>query len=140
MLKQIYDRFVDENGNVFRKTKNGLVLCKLTKNGIYLAVNIKNSTKKVLVHRLIWEAFNGEIDASKEIDHIDSNSLNNKLSNLRCVTSLENMHNMNSVKRRWTEFGKKFYEHYHLSKFENKGLYSKEHKWYRRHGKCRWEV
>ena len=28
--------------------------------------------KTVLVHKLVWETFNGEIPAGKEIDHIDN--------------------------------------------------------------------
>lgn len=38
------------------------------------------------VHRFIWECGNGPIDKKVEIDHIDSDKLNNKLSNLQCVS------------------------------------------------------
>jgi len=41
-------------------------------------------------HRLVWEAFNGKIPKGLEIDHIDHDKHNNKLSNLRLVTHSEN--------------------------------------------------
>lgn len=44
-------------------------------------------------HRCVWEAFNGRIPTNLEIDHIDRNKHNNKLSNLRLVTHSENMKN-----------------------------------------------
>lgn len=38
-----------------------------------------------------------------------------------------------------SEFGKKFYDHYGIKRFENKKLYVKEHTFFRRHGFCSWE-
>ena len=46
--------------------------------------------KKFLVHRLIYEAFNGKIPEGYTIDHIDQNSLNNNIENLQCITKQEN--------------------------------------------------
>ncbi len=50
-------------------------------------------TKSVLVHRLIWEAFNGSIPSGMEIDHIDRNPSNNRIDNLRIATRLQNSRN-----------------------------------------------
>lgn len=36
-------------------------------------------------------------------------------------------------------FGEKFYEYYGFTKYKDPKLYSKEHSWYKRHGKCSWE-
>ena len=36
-------------------------------------------------------------------------------------------------------FGEKFKEHYGLTKSDNPKLYSREHHWYKKHNKCRWE-
>ena len=47
--------------------------------------------KKFLVHRLIYEAFNGEIPEGYTIDHIDQNPLNNCIDNLQCVTKQTNI-------------------------------------------------
>jgi HNH endonuclease/AP2 domain len=44
-----------------------------------------------LVHRILWVMRNGSIDASLDVDHIDGNSLNNSVDNLRLVsTSINN--------------------------------------------------
>lgn len=66
------------------KTKEGYCQVHLSKNG---------KQKKFLVHRLVWEAFNGPIPDGYEIDHRDANKQNNILDNLRCVTHIENMRN-----------------------------------------------
>ena len=92
MLKKIYDRFVDENGNVFRKTKNGLVPCSLCKNRCgYLTVRVDNKRLRKFVHRVVWEAFNGEVPEGFELDHINAKRDDNHLDNLRLVTHSENM-------------------------------------------------
>ena len=50
------------------------------------------------VHRLVWEAFKGEIPKDKEIDHIDNNPNNNHLSNLQLITRRGNMMKFNREK------------------------------------------
>lgn len=47
--------------------------------------------KTVLVHRLVWLAFRGEVPPGLEIDHIDQNKHNNRLDNLQLVTHNENV-------------------------------------------------
>ncbi len=61
------------------------------RNG-YLAIKFH-----VYVHRLVWEAFNGTIPSGKEINHIDGNRANNRLSNLQLVTRSENMRHCHRV-------------------------------------------
>ena len=43
------------------------------------------------IHRLVYEAFIGEIPEGMKVDHIDGNRSNNKVSNLRLVTQSDNM-------------------------------------------------
>lgn len=45
------------------------------------------------VHRIIWEITYGPLPEGMEIDHIDRNSLNNSLENLRLVSKSLNMRN-----------------------------------------------
>ena len=58
---------------------------------------------KYMVHRIIWEMHNGKIPNGMVIDHIDNDQYNNKISNLRCVTQRQNMHNQ--VKRKSNSSG-----------------------------------
>ena len=44
-----------------------------------------------LVHRLVWEAFNGSIADGMEINHADSDPSNNCLSNLELTTHQQNV-------------------------------------------------
>lgn len=57
------------------------------------------------------------------------------------IESRKNNPNARTVKgQTWSEFGKKFFEHYGIHSYENRKLYNYEGKWYRRHNKkCRWE-
>lgn len=45
------------------------------------------------VHRVIWQMFNGEIPVGMQIDHIDGNPANNRIENLRLVSSEQNAMN-----------------------------------------------
>lgn len=168
-----YDRWVTKGGLVYRydKKKDRLVQCKMCNNRGYLRCNYCNS-KRVLVHRLVWETFVGEIPCGYQIDHINTIRDDNRLENLRCVTPKENANNLltrkhksdaqrgktltdvhknkiseslkGNTKRRcktFSEFGKKFKEHFGITNCENHKLYNKEWMWWFTHNKvCRWEV
>ncbi|EPU3949756.1 HNH endonuclease [Klebsiella michiganensis] len=57
----------------------------------YLRVGL--NYKRYLLHRIIWELHNGPIPDGMEIDHIDGEKTNNRLSNLRLATHQQNLHN-----------------------------------------------
>lgn len=46
-----------------------------------------------LVHRILWRMRNNYIESSLDIDHIDGNSLNNSVENLRLVSTTSNSRN-----------------------------------------------
>ena len=74
---------IDYNERILRLT--------LAKNGYYV-VGLKqvNNNDPLLVHRLVLEAFVGPCPCNMECRHLDGNSLNNNLSNLKWGTRLEN--------------------------------------------------
>ena len=64
---------------------------KLTRNGYYLIKLYKNSKARFYyVHRLVWEAFNGQIPEGLQVNHINEIKSDNRLSNLNLMTSKEN--------------------------------------------------
>ena len=65
------------------KNNIGYMKCRVRKFG-------ESGFKDYYVHKLVWETYNGEIPIGKEIDHIDNNKENNRLSNLQLITHSEN--------------------------------------------------
>ena len=49
--------------------------------------------QRIYIHRLVWQIERGPIPSDMEIDHIDHNPSNNRISNLRLVTSSGNKKN-----------------------------------------------
>lgn len=46
--------------------------------------------KRYYAHRVVWELHNGKLSKGEQIDHIDQNPSNNRISNLRIATNSEN--------------------------------------------------
>ena len=70
-------------GLSFRKTNfTSYVGCRLYKQG---------KIKCFQVHQLVMRAFNPASDSTLQIDHLDSNGLNNSITNLEWVTASENI-------------------------------------------------
>jgi hypothetical protein len=51
-----------------------------------------------LWHRIVWEHFYGSVEKGMVIDHFDNNILNNKISNLRMITTGKNVRKANNSK------------------------------------------
>lgn len=64
----------------------------LTHNGI---------KKEYRVHRLVYITYKGNIPKNMVIDHIDGNTSNNNINNLRCVTQSKNCQNLNTIYKRF---------------------------------------
>lgn len=58
---------------------------------VFLTIPLSGSTKTVLVHRLVLEAFVGPCPDGQECCHWDDDPTNNRLENLRWATRSENM-------------------------------------------------
>lgn len=145
-----YDRWVTEDGKVYRQDKEGdLVEQKPHTVYGYLRIGVsKPKPMKIRVHRLVYETFKGPIPDGMEIDHFDTNKENNSLDNLILCSHKENCNNKLTVKRQsdshkgkpLSDFGRKFKERYSLTYTDNPELYQIEYTYYKRHNKkCQWE-
>lgn len=147
-----YDRYVTKGGLVYRysKSQDKLILCKSSKDSSgYLQVRVIKPRKTMVgVHKIVYETFVGEIPQGYQIDHINTIKDDNRLENLRCVTPEEYNNNPLTRKHRsesqkgntWSEFGRKFKEHFGIKRYENTNLYKREFTWYWKHNHiCRWE-
>ena len=124
-LENYPDYKIYKNGKIVRhrkKSKNGNTLKRRVisptkaKNG-YRTVRLMNKDgvlKSFYLHRLIWQAFNGDIPEGLEVCHEDCNRDNNRLSNLRLLTHTQNCRNPQSIK------------HYRTANQLSKGKYNKE--------------
>lgn len=80
---------VNEYG-VVRNKKTGHVRkhCTVPKKGYqYISIGGKHCR----IHRLVYEAFVGDVPEGLELNHIDTNKLNNHVSNLEAITHQQNI-------------------------------------------------
>ena len=88
MIQKLYDKKTD----TYKPGYVGLTVSLYNyKTGKYINMSFAKL-------RMIWEL--GEVEMGKVIDHIDTNPLNNNLSNLRLLTEKENRAN----KAKWKKF------------------------------------
>ena len=160
-----YDRWFTKGGLVYRYSnkQNKLILCKQTKDPKgYLTFRSKQKLWRV--YRAVYETFGSEIPDGFEIDHIDTVRTNNNVENLRIVTHEENLNNpltkihrkeahkgqivteeqkikisLSLTDKHYSEFGKKYMEHYGFGRTKDIKLYKREHGYFMRNGKCSWE-
>jgi hypothetical protein len=100
---------VNELGEVFSLRFNRKLKGTINSNGyMQLFTSKESKSKAYLVHRLVWNAFVGEIPQGFELDHIDRNPLNNALSNLRLVTRQQNKFNTSAKGYCWNKLQNKW--------------------------------
>lgn len=106
--KQLSDYYVSKNGKILSARGTYLRILKPQnrgKKGQYKYVRLyhqyENTYTNFNVHVLVMTIFKGPAPINKEIDHLDRNCSNNKLSNLEYVTHKENMRRIriNNIKQ-----------------------------------------
>lgn len=85
------DRLVTRNGR--KVLRIGKVLKQAKDGGGYLQVFLCKDGKPTIfsVHRLVYEAFHGQIPEGMQVNHIDEDKSNNRIENLNVMTSKENI-------------------------------------------------
>ena len=96
--------FARNNINGGCRKVGGNILRQKTKSNGYKEVNLYTSpmkSKMMYVHRAVYFAFNKDGDALMQINHIDGDKSNNKLSNLElCTASYNVKHSYDVLKRK----------------------------------------
>ena len=82
-----------------RVKRDEYILSQDKRNYFYVNLWQKNKGQRRLVHRLMGEAFLNNPENKPEIDHINRDSFDNRLENLRWVTRQENLVNRDDTIR-----------------------------------------
>tara|TARA_R110000824_G_C14829082_1_gene637664 strand:- start:75 stop:518 length:444 start_codon:yes stop_codon:yes gene_type:complete len=87
---------VEEDGSIFSLLSNKYLKPWTNNNGyIQIKLSVDYKVKSMLVHRLVALTYIPNEENRPEVDHIDRDKTNNHFTNLRWVSRVENMQNLN---------------------------------------------
>lgn len=93
-----YDKDGNEKGRVkidldkVKELQQYKIYIRNSANKIYAAISING--KKILLHRYLFGIINEKFDIDKVVDHINGDSLDNRMCNLRQCSHIQNMQNI----------------------------------------------
>tara|TARA_R110000823_G_scaffold310062_1_gene434754 strand:+ start:169 stop:615 length:447 start_codon:yes stop_codon:yes gene_type:complete len=86
---------IEEDGSVYSIKTGRKLKQQLVKKGYFqIDLSINGKRKRKTVHRLVALTYIPNEDNKPQVDHIDRNKQNNHFTNLRWVTNIENMQNL----------------------------------------------
>jgi len=99
-IKNYQNYSFDLNSNQVYNTKYKRYLKISSNNNGYYKIRLRENSKDktFLFHRLVYEIYKGEIPKGLCIDHIDNNTENNNIDNLRLATYSQNCCNRLTAK------------------------------------------
>ena len=89
------------NQGVIKNIVTGHIIKPAVNYKGYCVVSLKYGSgyRSKLVHRIVWESFNGEIPSGLQINHVNEDKTDNRLENLELVTPSQNVqHSIERVK------------------------------------------
>lgn len=90
---------VTDDGRVFNKKFERFLKPGLNRDGyLYVSLSKNNVQKSHKVHKLVANAFIDNVDNKPYVDHINTNKIDNNITNLRFATCSENQTNSKTHK------------------------------------------
>ena len=100
-VSSIDDIEVSDLGRV-RRISTGQILSACTRSNGYIQVTLwdRGIRRTKYVQKLVWEAFNGPLEPSQNIAHLNGDRTDNRLSNLFLESHSDSMRRVWDAKRR----------------------------------------
>lgn len=110
--------------NYHRSGKEKIMSPELMKKGYLRALLQKDSIReRIMVHRLVAQAFIPNPDNKPYIDHINTDKSDNRVENLRWVTSKENCNNPATLTKYRDRKGYRVYNSKPVLQFSDNGIF-----------------